>query len=228
MLRYPCLVLDHDDTAVDSTVSVNYPQFCEAMKVFRPGFHMTLEEYLLYCYKPGFYEMCEQILHYTPEEMAAHLQMWKDYHADHHPAFFPGVPELIRRQKAEGGYVCVVSHSSNDVIEEAYALEGLPMPDLIFGAEQPAERRKPSAWPMEQILSRLQLAPSQLLMVDDMPHGGIMSHKVGVEFACAGWCNMLPQIEGEMRKQADYFFAAVEELSDFLFPAASPACLCSS
>ena len=28
MLRFPCLVLDHDDTVVASEASVNYPCFC--------------------------------------------------------------------------------------------------------------------------------------------------------------------------------------------------------
>lgn len=28
MLRYRCLVLDHDDTVVRSAETVNYPQFC--------------------------------------------------------------------------------------------------------------------------------------------------------------------------------------------------------
>lgn len=217
MLRYPCLVLDHDDTTVDSTRSINYPQFCQALAHFRPGVTMTEEQYFLYNFDPGFYDMCEQILHYTPEEMDAHLQMWKDYHKDHQPDFFPGMPELICRQKAEGGLVCVVSHSSDDVINAAYDHAGVPRPDLIFGAEQPPERRKPSPWPLEEILRRFQLQPADLLMVDDMPHGGTMARAVGVAFAGAGWYGMLPQIEAKMLPQCDYFFSTVQEFSDFLF-----------
>lgn len=218
MLRYPCLVLDHDDTTVDSTRSVNYPQFCQAMTHFRPGFSMTEEEYFLYCFDPGFYEMCRQVLHYTPEEMAEHLQMWKDYHKDHHPPFFPGMPELIRRQKAEGGLVCVVSHSTEDVIRRAYDHAGVPQPDLIFGAEQPEERCKPNPWPMEEILRRFHLQPQEVLMIDDMPQGGRMAHAVGVEFACAGWYGMLPEIEARIRPMADYFFSDIPALTEFLFP----------
>ena len=41
MLRYRCLVLDHDDTTVDSTRSVTYPQFREAMAHFRPEITMS-------------------------------------------------------------------------------------------------------------------------------------------------------------------------------------------
>lgn len=218
MLRYPCLVLDHDDTTVDSTRTVNYPQFLEAIARFRPGFSMTLEEYMLYCFEPGFYEMCDRVLHYTPQEMADHMQMWRDYHKTHHPSFFPGMAELIKRQKAEGGYVCVVSHSSDDVIKAAYAHENIPLPDLVFGAELPAECRKPNPWPLLQIMETLHLSPSQLLMVDDMPHGRAMAHAVGVQFAGAGWYEMLPQIEEHMRTHSDFFFRHVADLTSFLFP----------
>ena len=217
MLRYRCLVLDHDDTTVDSTRAVNYPQFCQALAHFRPGMTMTEEEYFLHCFDPGFYEMCKRVLHYTPEEMAEHLQMWKDYHKDHHPDFFPGMPELIRRQKEEGGLVCVVSHSTEDVIRRAYDHAGVPQPDLIFGADLPAEQCKPNPWPMEQILKRFDLKPQEVLMVDDMPQGGMMARATGVEFACAGWYGMLPEIESRIKPQSDYFFHSVADFTDFLF-----------
>ena len=32
MLKYPCLVLDHDDTVVASESNINYPFFCYMMK----------------------------------------------------------------------------------------------------------------------------------------------------------------------------------------------------
>ena len=217
MLRYRCIVLDHDDTTVDSTRTVNYPQFLQALAHFRPGMEMSLEEYMLHCFDPGFYVMCERTLGYTPEEMQAHIEMWKEYHKTHHPRFFPGIPELIRRQKEEGGYVCVVSHSSDDVILRAYEHERVLLPDLIYGAEQPEARRKPNPWPLEEIMRQLKLSPDDLLMIDDMPHGGIMSHRVGAAFAAAGWYGMLPQIERTMRERADYFFSTVQSLHDFLF-----------
>ena len=46
MLRYPCLVLDHDDTVVQSETTINYPFFCYILDQFRPGATITLEEYV--------------------------------------------------------------------------------------------------------------------------------------------------------------------------------------
>ena len=35
-MRYKCLVLDHDDTVVNSTATIHYPCFCEFLKEVRP------------------------------------------------------------------------------------------------------------------------------------------------------------------------------------------------
>lgn len=36
-MTYPCLVLDHDDTVVNSTATVHYPCFAEYTAKFSPG-----------------------------------------------------------------------------------------------------------------------------------------------------------------------------------------------
>ena len=45
MLRYPCLVLDHDDTVMDSTAHIHYPAFLDEMQQMRPGVWMSLQDY---------------------------------------------------------------------------------------------------------------------------------------------------------------------------------------
>ena len=35
-MRYKCLVLDHDDTLVNSTATIHFPCFCEFLKEVRP------------------------------------------------------------------------------------------------------------------------------------------------------------------------------------------------
>lgn len=42
MGKYPCLVLDHDDTLVQSESTVNYPAFLKALEVLRPGQTVSL------------------------------------------------------------------------------------------------------------------------------------------------------------------------------------------
>ena len=43
MLKFPCLVLDHDDTIVQSEATINYPFFVEYLKKYR---EMSWEESL--------------------------------------------------------------------------------------------------------------------------------------------------------------------------------------
>ena len=47
-MKYKCLVLDHDDTVVDSTAEIHFPAFVEYLKIARPGLadKYTLTSYL--------------------------------------------------------------------------------------------------------------------------------------------------------------------------------------
>ena len=113
MLKFPCLVLDHDDTVVQSEATVNYPFFCQILDSFRPGTKITLREYTDGCYRLGFADMCRQWYGFTEQEIEDEYHGWQRYIRTHIPDPFPGIGDVIRRQKALGGIVCVVSHSCN-------------------------------------------------------------------------------------------------------------------
>lgn len=219
MLRYPCLVLDHDDTVVQSTPLIHYPSFMNTLEQLRPGVHWSLQEFIGYNFELGFEAMCRELLGFTPEEMAVQEQNWLAYASTHEPLMFPGMAALIRRQKAEGGLVCAVSHSDSDVIARDYRKSCGFEPDLIFGWEQGPGRRKPHPWPLRQIMERYALAPAQLLMVDDLKPGWQMAQACEVPFAFAGWGSPVPAIHAFMHEHADYFLTEVEQLERLLFGA---------
>ena len=82
----------------------------------------------------------------------------------------------------------------------------------------PEECRKPSAYPLEQIMSTYHLSPNQLLVVDDLKPAWEMCQKVGVEIAFAAWSKqMCPEIIHEMSTICDYTFHSTETLKKFLF-----------
>ena len=58
-MRYQCLVLDHDDTVVNSTATIHHPCFEQYLRLRYPGRHCTLEEYILKNFDPGFMQMCQ-------------------------------------------------------------------------------------------------------------------------------------------------------------------------
>lgn len=172
MLKFPCLVLDHDDTVVRSTPTIHYPAFVEALKQLRPDIHWTLEQFIAYNFDPGFEALCRDILHFTPEEMAIQEAGWLAWSNANIAPAFEGMDRLLRRFKEQGGLVCVVSHSNSVTIRRDYKHHFAFEPDLIFGWELGTDKRKPAPWPLEQIMARFDLAPGQLLMVDDLKPAG--------------------------------------------------------
>ena len=218
MLKFPCLVLDHDDTVVQSEATVNYLYFCYILDQFRPGTTISLTEYTEGCYGLGFVEMCRQKYGFTDQEFAQEYAGWKDYIKKHMPKVFPGIADLIRQQKAAGGLVCVVSHSTEETIRRDYdALIGL-QPDRIFGWDLPEHQRKPAPYPLHSIMEQYGLSPDQILVVDDMKPGWEMASKTGCPIAFAGWGRFgCPGIIKEMTELCDFAFDDPQKLAYFLF-----------
>ena len=216
-LKYKCLVLDHDDTVMDSTTHVHYPSFLIALRELRPGVTISLEDYFRVNFEPGFLPYCTGVLGLTDGELDRELEIWKDYVKDHIPKVFPGMAEIIRRQKALGGLVCVVSHSFDFNIRRDYAANSLPQPDLIYGWELPLDIRKPHPWALEQIMERYGLQPDELLMVDDLKPGYDMACAAGVPFAAACWACDVPEIRAFMQKNCERAYTDPAQLEAFLF-----------
>jgi len=217
MLKYKCLVLDHDDTVVQSMKTLSYPFFCQELEYFRPGASMTLEDYILQCHKLGFAELCRQIYGFTDEEMQLEHKMWMEYILSHIPAPYPGIDRIIRRHKEAGGILCVVSHSHVDNILRDYDAHFGIRPDRIYGWELPPEHRKPNPWPLEDIMDAYSLTPGDILVVDDMQLACRMAEPVGVQVAYAGWSGMgVPEVDAEMTARCGYSFESTEAFEAFL------------
>ena len=215
-MRFSCLVLDHDDTVVNSTAVIHFPSFLAYLAQVRPGLSYTLDDYFRKNFDPGIIPLFKDELGFTDEELDGEYRFWQDWVASRIPKAYPGMREILERYKACGGKIAVVSHSVSDVIRRDYRENALPEPDLIFGWELPPEHRKPHVWPLEQIMKEFQLAPEQLLMLDDLKPGYDMCRAAGVPFAAAGWANDIPEIEGYMRQNCDYYFKTVAAFGAFL------------
>ena len=218
MLKYPCLVLDHDDTVVQSMKTLSYPFWCLELELFRPGVTQTLEDYILECHNRGFAGLCRDCFHFTEEELAKGHTMWMDYVMTHIPDPYPGIDRIIHRQKAEGGLICVVSHSHKDNIARDYQTHFGIQPDAIYGWDLPPHQRKPNTYPLEDIMRRFGFKPEEILVVDDMKLACQMAAPLGVAVAYSGWNGLgIPQIDAEMSRLCEYSFDSVEKLYTFLF-----------
>ena len=215
-MRYRCLVFDHDDTTVNSTATIHYPAFMAFLKEYYPGRSCTLEEYFVKNFHPGFLEWCVEDFGMTDEQLNIEVDYWLHYVESRIPEAYPGIRELMVRQKEEGGLVCVISHSMKYNILRDFKANNLPEPDLIYGWEEPPEHRKPNAWPLRQLMKTFALQPSEVLMIDDLKPGYDMAVKTGGDFAAAGWANDVAEIEQFMRRNCKLYFKTVQELADYL------------
>ena len=218
MLKYRCLVLDHDDTVVQSMKTLSYPFFLYVLSVFRPGMTMSFEDYVRDCHHYGFAKLCRLRFAFTEEELSKEHEMWMGYVLSHTPDPYPGIENIIRRQKEAGGLICVVSHSSQKNILRDYDTHFGLRPDAVYGWELPEHQRKPHPFPLADIMARYNLKPEDLLVVDDMKLACKMADPLGVKVAYAGWSGMgIPEIDEEMTNLCDHSFQATAQFEEFLF-----------
>ena len=218
MLKYPCLVLDHDDTVVQSEKTLGYPYFCVILEEFRPGTTITLEEYVLGCHNLGFVEMCRQYWQFTDEELQKEYLGWKDYIRTHIPDPYEGIREILHKQKEAGGMICVVSHSGEENITRDYETHFGIKPDIIYGWDLPEHQRKPSPYPLLDIMKRYGFSPEEMLVIDDLKLAHTMARSAGVKIGFAAWSKEdLPMLAEEMQHICDFTFPSPQALYDFLF-----------
>ncbi len=216
-MKYRCLVLDHDDTVVNSTSTIHYPAYVAYMEKEKPGKPLlSLEEYFRYNFDPGVIPMFRDICGLTEKEMEEEEIFWSDYVKEHVPKAYPGIREILWEHKKNGGLICVVSHSFRHYVLRDYRENGLPEPDLAFGWELDASLRKPEPWSLFEIMKTYGLAPSDMLVLDDLKPGYDMAKAAGVPFAAAGWANNVPEIMNFMRKHCERYFRSVEEFAEYL------------
>ena len=217
-MKYKCLVLDHDDTVVNSTATIHYPCFVKFLEDFYPHLvnNYTLDSFFEKNFHPGVIALFKDEIGMTDEEMVSEEQYWADFVEHIVPSAYKGMKEIITEFKARGGIVAVVSHSLTRYIERDYRENALPMPDIIYGWDMPKEQRKPSPWCINDLVARYLIEPHEILVVDDLKPGYDMARGGGAHFAAAGWAHNVKTIECFMRQNCDYYFKTVDKLSRLL------------
>lgn len=217
-MKYKCLVLDHDDTVVNSSASIHFPSFVEYLKIYRPHLSdkYTFEEYILKNFHPGIVSLFVDEVGLSEKELAEEEKFWSDFVKGHIPKAYDGMAEIISEFKSRGGIVAVDSHSLTEYIKRDYEANSLPSPDVIYGWDIPKEMRKPSPKTIFDLMQRFSLREDEILVVDDLKPGYDMAKGAGVDFAAAGWAYCVPEIEKFMKANCDYYLSSVSELRSLL------------
>lgn len=217
-MKYKCLILDHDDTVVDSTASIHFPSFIEFLKIYRPSIvgNYTFESFILKNFTPGIVSLLRDEVGLNDEELAVEEQFWLDFAKNIIPDAYDGIGKIIADFRARGGIIAVSSHSFAKNIIRDYEENKLPMPDVIYGWDLEREKRKPATFTVDDLIARYGFDKSEILMVDDLKPGLDMAIAAGIDFAAAGWAYDVPEVEKYMRGSATYYLESVEELARLL------------
>ncbi len=213
-MKIKCLILDHDDTAVDSTATVHFPAHLEVMKKLRPDSPViNLNTWFEKNFDPGIMSYLTEEIGFSSEEMEQEFRIWQEFNESRNPPFYPELPELMEEFIQKGGIIAVASHSTTEHIKRHYEY-GAPgiVPAFIFGWDHNPERRKPSPWPVTRILEETGLKPSEVLVVDDLKPGVEMARAAGVPVAAAGWGHSIPSIRNAMTELCDIWLPDIAAL----------------
>eukprot|EP00397_Hematodinium_sp_SG-2012_P040342 GEMP01044181.1.p1 GENE.GEMP01044181.1~~GEMP01044181.1.p1 ORF type:complete len:225 (+),score=35.93 GEMP01044181.1:72-746(+) len=187
-LKVRCLMVDFDDTVVDSTTTIHHPAYVAGLKRLRPDLEpLSLEGWFKMNHAPGVSAYLESI--YNEEQQKVEFKMWTDVLAKSAiPEFYPEIVKILQEFKASGGFLAIVSHNQVDYIERAFNEEGKGVvPDCIFGWHADKEKRKPALWPAQEIMRLAKVGPEDCLMLDDLTPGLKMAEGASIPYCVAAW-----------------------------------------
>ena len=218
-MKYKCIVIDHDDTVVDSTATIHFPCFLEYLRKNMPGKEKeyTLSEYFLKNFHPGVEALFLEELRLSSEQFAQEQSFWWEYVKHHIPTVYPGIAQILWKFKKQGGIIAVCSHSYTEYILRDYASNLLPMPNSVYSWNMPPENRKPSPYTVFDVMEKYNLSQKEILVIDDSKPGFDMAKAAGVDFCAVCWAYDVPEIESFMRRHCTYFCKTVPELKALLF-----------
>lgn len=218
-MRYKCLVIDHDDTVVNSTETIHYPCFISFMKMQGRDMEneIPIEKYLEYNCLGNIMEFYLNKVGLTQELLDEETLYWRYCVNNYVPKAYKGIKEILTRFRESDGKIYVASHSESRFILRDYKENDLPTPDGIFGYDAPSDLRKPSAKIIDSIITETGIPREEILVVDDLKHGFELAKNSGVTFAAAGWGYNVPKVESLMRDVADYYLKSPSDLSHLLF-----------
>eukprot|EP00727_Mastigamoeba_balamuthi_P014128 m51a1_g9338 hypothetical protein (240) ;mRNA; r:56484-57503 len=218
--RYKCLVIDHDDTAVDSTPTTHFPAHLWAIEKMRPGApKLDFADYKVQIHHYGIGHVLAERYGMSDEEITAEYKLWREFVLPIVPKFFDGFGEMLRQHVANGGCFFVASLNEEVIVREHYdaAFHGEVVPSHIYGGcPNPPSQIKPSPWIIQDVMRRTGLAAEDIAVLDDGMSGINMARAAGVTALGAGWSHDIEELHEDMRKQCDHYFTSIEELSAWL------------
>lgn len=213
-MKYSCLIIDHDDTVIDSNEAINYPAFKEAMKQIKPNTPIVdKKQFMALCAQLGAEKMYRDYFHFTKEEYEQETKIWRKISQQVHAPFFDGMSNFIHKFKENGGHIIVYSLAESNKIKKDYQNELGFEPDYIFGYDLPKNQRKPSPYAFQKI--KKVIPSDQIIYVDDAPIGINTAKNEHLTTIGAAWGEKVPHIKEWLEKNCNYTFEDVNQFAQW-------------
>jgi beta-phosphoglucomutase-like phosphatase (HAD superfamily) len=187
-LRKKCLILDHDDTIINSQESIHYPLFVEVLSILRPNIQpLDFERFIEISNELGFVKMCRTLYHYTPAEIEFEYQYWKKYSSLMLVPSFDGIKELLDAFVKAGGIIIVYTMNSKDNVLDDYQRLFNITPDVIIAHDQYYVLKKPYRLSILKALHDLNLSVRDCIFIDDTPMLLELKDRLNMDFIAANW-----------------------------------------
>ncbi len=220
-MKYRYLLIDHDDTSVDSSPSIHHPAHLEQMKQLgRESESVGADEWMKINYDPGIQVYLDSVLKLNEQEKKLCYTVWREYARTRIPEFFPGILPIMEKFRGTGGIIVVVTHSEADMVRMHYQHQReVPgfLPDRIIGWTGDSLKNKPNPWPVFDVMREYSAQKQEILVVDDLKPGITMAQRAGVDSLGAGWSHHIPEIMEDMKKNCTYYAETLQKFRDILF-----------
>ncbi|MFW5852734.1 MAG: HAD family hydrolase [Nanoarchaeota archaeon] len=215
-LRYKCAVVDHDDTAVDSTRLIHYPIYRELLGEMRPDYEiMSLDGFINMNRNQGIKRHYVEDLNFTEDEWKYAFELWLNHPLRKTiPSFYEGFIEIFEKFSSANGIFAVVSHSDENAIRMHYSNKGNLMPKFIVGANGNPDYNKPNSWPLDKIMEMYDVGSRDIIVVDDLEPGINMAEKRNVDTFGVGWSHENPD---SFKERCTFYSDNIEDLEGVLF-----------
>lgn len=93
-LRYPCLLIDHDDTVVRGSEEFHYPAHVESLRLLRPDLApCSIEKWFERSHDPGISAYLSSL--FKKEQMAQEHDIWNSAMVGVVLSFYDGIAEVL-------------------------------------------------------------------------------------------------------------------------------------
>jgi beta-phosphoglucomutase-like phosphatase (HAD superfamily) len=187
-LKKRCLILDHDDTLMDSQYSVHYPIFLETLSMMRPNDPIpSFKEFVLLSNKYGFEGYIRAVYNFSEQEVETEITFWRTQVPLKKAKIFHEVAKVVEEFVQSNGILVVYSYSDRSMILNDYQRFFDFEPHDIIGFDNALPFRKPARAPLLKMMHAFDLKASDCLLVDDMPLLIETANRANIDMVGANW-----------------------------------------